>query len=240
MAVAKNKSGSSRKLGSKKGPSLAIGPAATGPAQGVRPPQGKISLASKALKGVVARKAAAKGVLSGFGRAVLRAERSGNPVRMTVIVEPDSLSPRIAVEDVTSPAGDELDVALTAAKMRGAARVVDILKRADMLTADAFAEEIGATRETVHKKRRRHEVLGLEGPKRGVRFPKWQLNQSGELLPGLPLLFQALGDHPWAVYRFLLQEHPELNGDTALDALRRGRIEDVIAVAGSIGAGAFA
>ena len=73
MAVAKNKSGSSRKLGSKKGPSLAIGPAATGPAQGVRPPQGKISLASKALKGVVARKAAAKGVLSGFGRAVLRA-----------------------------------------------------------------------------------------------------------------------------------------------------------------------
>ncbi len=240
MAVAKNKSGSSRKPRSKKSPPLAIGLSATGPEQGVRPSLDKISLASKALKGVVARKAAAKGVLSGFGRAVLRAERSGNPVRMTVIVEPHSMSPRIAVEDVTSPARDELDVALTAAKMRGAARVVDILKRADMLTADAFAEEIGATRETVHKKRRRREVLGLEGPKRGVRFPKWQLNQSGELLPGLPLLFQALGDHPWAVYRFLLQEHPELNGDTALDALRRGRIEDVVAVAGSVGAGAFA
>ena len=31
---------------------------------------------------------------------------------MTVIVEPHSMSPRIAVEDVTSPARDELDVAL--------------------------------------------------------------------------------------------------------------------------------
>ena len=66
MAVAKNKSARSRKPGSKKGPSLAIGLAATGPAQGVRPSLGKISLASKALKGVVARKAAAKGVLSGL------------------------------------------------------------------------------------------------------------------------------------------------------------------------------
>jgi hypothetical protein len=240
MAVTKNKSGRSGKQGSKQGPSLTIGFAATGAAPGFRPSPGKISLTSKVMKGVVARKGAAKGVLSGFGRAVLRAESSGNPVRMTVIVEPDSTSPRIAVEEVTTPARDELDAALAAAKTRGAARVADILNSADMLTADAFAEEIGATRETVHKKRRRHEVLGLEGPKRGVRFPKWQLNRSGELLPGLPFLFQALGDHPWAIYRFLLQEHPELDGGTALDSLRRGRIEDVIAVAGTVGAGAFA
>ena len=137
-------------------------------------------------------------------------------------------------------ARDELDIALSAAKTRGAARVADILNGADMLTADAFAEEIGATRETVHKKRRRHEVLGLEGPKRGVRFPKWQLNRSGELLVGLPQLFEALGDHPWAVYRFLLQAHPELDGATGLEALRAGRIEEVIGVAGSVGAGAFA
>jgi hypothetical protein len=114
---------------------------------------GKISLAPKALKGVIARKAAAKGVLSGFGRAVLRAERSGNPVRMTVIVEPHSMSPRIAVEDVTSPARDELDVALIAAKMRGAARVVDILKRADMLTADAFTRSAAGAKCLVWKDR---------------------------------------------------------------------------------------
>ncbi|MCI4679064.1 hypothetical protein K9U39_17595 [Rhodoblastus acidophilus] len=240
MTVTKSKSGRSTKQGSKRGASLTIGLATSGPAPRFTPTSGKISLAPDLMKGIVARKGAAKGVLSGFGRAVLQAERSGKPVRMTVVVEPEAISPRIAVEEMSAPAGNALDTALAAARTRGAARAADILNGEDMLTADAFAEEIGATRETVHKKRRRHEVLGLEGPKRGIRFPKWQVSRSGELLPGLPLLFRSLGDHPWAVYRFLLQEHAELGGGTALEALRRGRVEDVIAVAGSIGAGAFA
>ena len=239
MTTMKSRSDRSGTAGSKAGASLTIGLAISGPTQTLGRSAGKISLAPKLMKGIVARKGAAKGILSGFGRAVLQAERSGKAVRMTVVVEPNATLPRIAVEEVTPPTGDALDTALAAARTRGAARVADILNNKEMLTADAFAEEIGATRETVHKKRRRHEVLGLEGPKRGVRFPKWQLSQSGELLPSLPLLFRALGGHPWAVYRFLLQEHPELDGSTALEALRRGRIEDVIAVADTIGAGTF-
>jgi hypothetical protein len=234
MAVTKKKSGHSGKLGQR----------ATAPGFAKKEPRetaGEISKKPKTAKRAAAGKAAEKGVMAGFSRAVQWAERRGKPVRLTVIVEPHSIAPRIAVEEVAAPpVHDELDKALSAAKTRGAARVADILNGADMLTADAFAEEIGATRETIHKKRRRHEVLGLEGPKRGVRFPKWQLSRSGELLAGLPLLFEAFGEHPWAVYRFLLQAHPELDGRTGLDALRAGRIEDVIAVAGTIGAGAFA
>ena len=240
MTVAKSKSGRSRKRGSRRTVSLTLGLATSGPAPRVTPTSGTISLAPDLMKGVVARKGAAKGLLSGFGRAVVQAERSGKPVRMTVVVEPKAVSPRITVEEVNTPTGDALDTALATARTRGAARVADILNSEDMLTADAFAEEIGATRETVHKKRQRHEVLGLEGPKRGVRFPRWQVSRSGELLPSLPLLFRSLGEHPWAVYRFLLQEHPELGGGTALDSLRRGRTEDVIALAGTISAGAFA
>ncbi|MFN5485409.1 MAG: hypothetical protein ACK5AX_11315, partial [Bradyrhizobium sp.] len=102
---------------------------------------------------------------------------------MTVEVDPAAATPRIAVEEVAAAPSDELDVALAAARQRGSVRVAQILNSPDMLSADAFADEIGATRETVHKKRRRHEVLGLEGPKRGVRFPKWQVSGSGELIP---------------------------------------------------------
>jgi hypothetical protein len=108
-----------------------------------------------------------------------------------------------------------------------------------MLSADAFADEIGATRETVHKKRRRHEVLGLEGAKRGVRFPKWQVGKNGELLPGLPQLFEILGEHPWSIYRFLLGEHDALDGRTALQALQAGKVEDVLAAADASTRGAF-
>ena len=235
MAVAKKKDGRSEKSRRRIAP---LGLPQKGAGETVKESV-KVSKA-KTVGRVVPGKAATKGVISGFARAVQRVVSSGKAVQMTVIIEPDA-APRIAVEELEpAVARDELDIALSAAKRRGAARVADILKGPDMLTADAFAEEIGATRETVHKKRRRHEVLGLEGPKRGVRFPKWQLNRSGELLVGLPLLFEALGEHPWAVYRFLLQGHPELEGATGLEALKAGRIEEVIGVAGSVGAGAFA
>ncbi len=186
-----------------------------------------------------ASRKATRGVLSGFANALKRAERTGRSVRMTVLVDPAAEAPRIAVEDLPPPKVDALDTALAAARQRGSARVSEILNGADMLSADAFADEIGATRETVHKKRRRHEVLGLEGPKRGVRFPKWQLSDSGELIPSLPQLFDVLGDHPWGIYRFLLEEHGELDGSTGLQALRAGRIADVIVAAESIGKGAF-
>ncbi|MFN5673276.1 MAG: hypothetical protein ACK47P_39405, partial [Bradyrhizobium sp.] len=77
---------------------------------------------------------------------------------MTVEVDPAAATPRIAVEEVAAAPSDELDVALAAARQRGSVRVAQILNSPDMLSADAFADEIGATRETVHKKRRRHEV----------------------------------------------------------------------------------
>jgi len=187
----------------------------------------------------VASRKAARGLLSGFANAIKRAERTGKSVRMTVVVDPKTAAPQIAVEEVSAPKGDRLDSALAAARQRGSARVAEILNGTDMLSADAFAEEIGATRETVHKKRRRHEVLGLEGPKRGVRFPKWQVSGSGGLIPSLPQLFEVLGDHPWTIYRFLLEEHGELDGRTGLEALRAGRIADVMATAETIGRGAF-
>jgi hypothetical protein len=188
----------------------------------------------------VASRKAARGLLSGFATAMKRAERTGKSVRMTVMVDPKAAAPHIAVEEVSAPPKEDmLDTALAAARQRGSARVAEILNGTDMLSADAFAEEIGATRETVHKKRRRHEVLGLEGPKRGVRFPKWQVSESGGLIPSLPQLFQALGDRPWTIYRFLLEEHGELDGRTGLEALRAGRIADVMATAETIGRGGF-
>ncbi|MGE0005194.1 MAG: hypothetical protein AB7S92_06345 [Parvibaculaceae bacterium] len=171
--------------------------------------------------------------------AARKAERSNKPVRMTVVIDPRQPQPRIAVASAAPESFNTSEAALQAARKRGAERIADILGGEDMLSADAFADEIGATRETVNNKRKRHEILGLEGPKRGIRFPKWQLSRSGELLPGLPELFEALGGHPWSVYRFLLAEHPEFDGKRGLDALRSGPAAEIIAVARSIRSGTF-
>jgi hypothetical protein len=230
----KTKVGRLRKHGSKKKVA-----GSSGHARGGGLSIGKFSLPPILMKGARPVEGIT-GILSGFGRAIQQAKRYGEPFRMTVVVDSYSTQPKIVVERLITPARDALDAAVAAAKTRGTVRVADLLSGDDMLTADAFAEEIGATRETVHNKRRRHEVLGLEGPKRGVRFPKWQLSQSGELLPSLPRLFDALGGHPWTVYRFLVQDHAEFGGCSALEAIREGRIDEVIAVAEAISSGSFA
>jgi hypothetical protein len=48
-----------------------------------------------------------------------------------------------------------------------------------MFLAIAFVKFIGVSREAVRAKRQRHEVLGLKGAKRGLRFPKWQVTSHG-------------------------------------------------------------
>ncbi|WP_454854403.1 hypothetical protein [Rhizobium binxianense] len=103
---------------------------------------------------------------------------------MTYVIRSSDEEPEIEIEiEEITPQKDALDIALAAAKQRGSERVAEILKRPEMLSADEFADEIGSARETVNKKRKCHEVLGLEGTKRGVRFPKWQIGDDGQLRP---------------------------------------------------------
>lgn len=199
-----------------------------------------IALGPRALSDILSHKSGATGLLESYSKAIRKAKRFGRPVRITALVDPDRDVADVAVEPVQEQRTDGLDAALAEARARGATRAAEILNGPDMLTADEFAAAIGASRETIHQKRKRREVLGLEGAKRGVRFPEWQVSADGGLLPGLPRLFQVLGDRPWAVYRFLLQHHPELDGKTALDALRAGRIDAVIATAENIFEGVFA
>jgi ribosomal protein S15 len=127
-----------------------------------------------------------------------------------------------------------LQAALRAARDRGQARVAEILDGEDMLSATAFAALLGISRVTINTKRQKHQILGLEGAKRGFRFPRWQIGDDGKPFPGLPALFDRIGGSPWAVYRFLVQHHPELDGLTGGDALRSGRTAEALNVAESV------
>ncbi len=109
-------------------------------------------------------------------------------------------------------------VALKRAYSRGATAAAELLSGPDMLSSDALAERLGLSREAVHQKRRRGELLGLEGAKRGMRFPAWQIGPNGRPPAALPGLHEALGE-PWAVFRFLRQRHPELGMRTGLEAM---------------------
>ena len=198
-------------------------------------------------------------VLPGFGKLVKqrRKARTGvNPKTLgkikvpakTVVKfriaksakDPERRLPKFEIEDAgpRSASADDLQAALAKARERGVSRAVEILSRRDMLSAADFGKFIGVSREAVRTKYQRNEVLGLQGAKRGLRYPKWQVTSDGGLLPELPRLFEVLGEESWTVYRFLTQHHPELEGDTALSALQRGKVEKVLAAAENT-AGAF-
>src|SRR5262249_17260851 len=133
-------------------------------------------------------------------------------------------------ESVTEAAGEAaaLETALQAARERGRERVAEILSDPSMLNADEFATLLGTSRMTVNTWRQKHKVLALEGAARGFRFPDWQVGIDGKPFAVLPELFEKLGNSAWAVYRFLVQHHPELDDLTAKDALHEGRSADVL------------
>src|ERR1039458_183153 len=170
-------------------------------------------------------------LLERVAEAANQAERSGEAVDLTIKVTPYASEPAITSTPVK---GDALDKALVEARARGAVRVAEILKSPEMLSAREFGPLVGMSHETVNQKRKVGEVLGLQGATRGFRFPGWQVTPEGLPLPGLKTLFETLGGDPWTVYRFLLQQHNELAGESALDALKAGRVETVTGVARNV------
>lgn len=178
--------------------------------------------------------------------------RVGRPMSFRVDVDPTMDEPNVSpiqeglsfeaptfpVEDVEEP-GPELKTALSAARERGRLRAAEILSSEEMVNAEAFARLLGTTRATINAKRQSGQVLGLNGAKRGYRFPTWQLDSDGRPFDALPELFDRLGQSPWAVYRFLTSPHSELEGRTGLQALQLGRASSALAVAESISRGDF-
>jgi hypothetical protein len=74
--------------------------------------------------------------------------------------------------------------------------------------------------------------------KAGTPFSKMAGHFDGGLLPELPPLFDVLGGDSWTAYRFLIQHHLELDSDTALSALQRGKVSQVLVPTESV-AGVF-
>ena len=202
------------------------------------------SKAEKNVAEMLASKGRAQRIISkmilGYADVAAKAKKTGRPYVISYRVTPDGKAEPMAQALAETHSADPLASALARAKARGATKAFDILKTADMLTARDFGPLIGASHETVNTKRKRHEILGLAGATRGIKYPRWQVTDAGMPLPGLARLFGVLGEQPWTVYRFLRTTHAELGGKTALDALKAGQIDAVVGVAENQAAGAFA
>ncbi|WP_029620656.1 hypothetical protein [Pseudorhizobium marinum] len=192
-----------------------------------------------------------KALLNQYTKAVKLSQKAGHQVSFRVVVDPRAGAQTISiveedplvgdgafpVEEAGEP-DDELKAALSAARERGYRRVAEVLSEDDMLSAGAFSNLLGVSRVTVNTKRQNGQVLGLDGAKRGFRFPVWQLDLDGRPYVALPKLHEILTG-AWAVYRFLVSPHGALDGRTGLDALKRGLDSEVVAAAEGIARGDF-
>ena len=204
-----------------------------------------IAVTPGVFKTLAARQSTIESLMETFGQTIERSRKSGRAGGFTVMID-SAGNPEIAPlqrAQSAEPAiakDDRLDAALKAARERGRLRAAEILDQDDMLTAEEFAARLGVSRVTVNARRQKHELLGLDGAKRGFRFPTWQVDEDGKPLDALPKLFELLGDSPWGVYRFLTQRHSVLDGASAKDALARGRATQVLEAAESLAQGDFA
>lgn len=208
--------------------------------------QFQVALPTKAVKTLTAREANVRVIMEVLSDHIVESQESGRPTGFFVEVDARGRAhvrhQAAAASDAAPTAAatdDDLETALAAARARGRSKAAEILAGAEMLSADDFAELLGVSRVTVNAKRQRNEVLGLDGARRGFRFPAWQVDDNGKPFAVLAQLAETLGG-PWSVYRFLLQRHPDLGGVAALDALRKGRGPDVLAAAEAQAEGAVA
>jgi hypothetical protein len=118
--------------------------------------------------------------------------------------------------------------ALRAARRRGKKALVELFARPEMLSGEEFAKLLGVTPEEIEKKRKQHQILGLESPTLAIRYPDWQLGGDGRPVSGLSKILSRFGNSTWAAYRFLMQHHAGLGEMTAIEALKAGKKKAVL------------
>jgi len=160
-----------------------------------------------------------KSLRAGIETAQKTIERAGGHGRITATIHRGEVC-LVHVEPLKSSPGHPMDGAPMGqtAKLDHAAQ---ILAGADMVSADVLATKLGISRTSVNAKRQKHILLGLEGARRGYRFPIWQCDKkTGKPFAVIPRLLDILGD-AWTVHGFLMRAHPALGGLSGRDALGR-------------------
>lgn len=126
-----------------------------------------------------------------------------------------------------------------AARERGAIIADDIMIRADMVTGDELAAKFNMSRQMINMRFRNGQLLALSTAKRGRRYPTLQFDCNGRLLPGIAQVIAHFNGDSWGAWRFLSATHIELESRTAFEALKGGKVDEVMKLLTAISDGAF-
>jgi hypothetical protein len=110
---------------------------------------------------------------------------------------------------------------------------------ADTLSSNEIATKLNTSRETINAWRKAGRILGVEGVRRGVRYPAAQIGPNLAPLPGIADIISAFdGDH-WSAWRLLSSRINEMGGLTGFEVLRAKRKADLISLLHARSYGSF-
>jgi 2-keto-3-deoxy-L-rhamnonate aldolase RhmA len=121
---------------------------------------------------------------------------------------------------------------LASAKLRGLMVKQQLLEASGgCISSPQAAEMLGISRQAIDKRRRSGKIIGLPSGKNRFVYPVWQFT-TGDTLPGLETTLQNLSVRdPWMQIAFMLNGNFRLDGMSPLEALKQGKLKEVIVAA---------
>ncbi|MES1938566.1 hypothetical protein [Salinisphaera hydrothermalis] len=105
-------------------------------------------------------------------------------------------------------------------------------------SATRTAKRLGMSKPTLLRHARQGNLIGWEDARGRWQFPAGQLDAFGDVLAGI-VEVRAEFDNPKRAWWWLNEPNADLDGMSPLEALRQGRVADVIQSTQSFGLGAF-
>jgi hypothetical protein len=177
-----------------------------------------------------------------FYTRILRAVRSLEDDLTNAVIDEATAAPTdhlVMLEALSSaPWVSELtsEDPLVAAKLRGLDLRQQMLKTSGgALSSEKVAEILGISRQAVDKRRASNQLLALTQGRRGYSYPSFQFDE-GKTLKGLEdVLGKLCALDPWMQLIFFTRPNERLGGNTPIEALRKGKVDDVASVASGYG-----
>ena len=125
---------------------------------------------------------------------------------------------------------------MVASRLRGFELRQEMLKKSGgVISSEKAAELLNISRQAVDKRRAVSQLLALTQGRRGYSYPTFQFEE-GKTLNGLEEVLKNLRAlDPWMQLRFFTSPHERLGNETPIEALRGGRVNDVVRVASAYG-----
>lgn len=96
-------------------------------------------------------------------------------------------------------------------------------------TGKELKARFGFSSAALHSRRKDHRIGFWRDRRHGFRYPTWQFDPAGALLPGIQEILQTFNSpDQWRIMRYFLTTRDQLGGRRPLDLLRDGQTAQVV------------